>query len=68
MLDMNSSDDETFEQFYTDLRVLFNDCSDDHNIESEMLRDHIVFGVKLNKVQEKLIEQESELTFKNIQI
>lgn len=56
------SDNETFEQFYTDLKVLFNDCSYDHTIEDEMLRDHIVFGVKSKKVREKLIEQGSELT------
>ena len=42
--------------------MLFNDCSYDHNIEDEMLRDHIVFGVKSKKVREKLIEKGSELT------
>ena len=56
------SDDETFEEFYTDLKVLFNDCSYDHNIEDEMLRDHIVFYVKSKKVREKILEEGSELT------
>lgn len=30
-------DDETFEQFNTDLRVFFNDCSYDHNIGEKIL-------------------------------
>ena len=47
---------------------MFSDCSDDHKLEDKMLRDNIVFGVKSNEVQEKLIEQGSELTFKNTQI
>ena len=47
---------------HTDLKVLFNDCSYDHNIEDEMLRDQIVFGVKSKKIRQKLIEEGSELT------
>jgi hypothetical protein len=54
--------DESFEQFYTDLKLLFNDCGYGHSIEDEMFRDHIVFGLKLKKVREKLVEQGSELT------
>lgn len=55
-------EEETFEQFYTDLKVLFNDCGYNPDIEDEMLRDHIVFGVKSKKVREKLISEGSELT------
>lgn len=41
--------------------MLFNDCGYNFDIEDEMLRDYIVFGVKLKKVCEKFISEGLEL-------
>ena len=37
--------DEPFEQFVTDLKLLYKECGYDHAMEDEMIRDHIVFGI-----------------------
>ena len=54
--------DEPFEQFVTDLKLLYKECGYDHAMEDEMIRDHIVFGIKSIKVREKLINQGNDLT------
>lgn len=52
---------ELFEQFVTDLQTLVRDCAYDK--PDEMVRDRIVFGVRSNKIREKLICVGSELTY-----
>ena len=54
--------DEPFEQFVTDLKLLYKECGYHHAMEDEMIRDHIVFGIKSTKVREKLINQGNDLT------
>ena len=54
------NDDETFDQFVTDLQILVKDCSYDK--PDEMVRDRVVFGVRNNKVREKFINIGSDLT------
>ena len=46
----------------TDLKVLFKECGYQAGVEDEMIRDHIVFGVKSTKVREKLINEGNALT------
>ena len=46
----------------TDLKVLFKECGYQAGLEDEMIRDHIVFGVKSTKVREKLINEGNALT------
>ena len=52
--------ENTMEQFITKLRLLASDC--EFANESEMIRDRIVFGVKHQKVRERLINEGSKLT------
>lgn len=54
--------EELFEHFVTDLKVLFKECGYQAGVEDEMIRDHIVFGVKSTKVREKLINEGNALT------
>ena len=54
--------DEPFEQFVTELKLLYKECGYDHAMEDEMIKDHIVFGIKLTKVREKLINEGNDLT------
>ena len=54
--------DEPFEQFVTDLKLLYKEWGYDHAMEDEMIKDHIVFGIKLTKVREKLINEGNDLT------
>ena len=54
--------EEPFEQFVTDLKLLYKECGYDHTMEDEMIRDHIVFGIKSTKVREKLINEGNNLT------
>lgn len=51
---------ETCEQFITDLKVLAKDCA--YINTGETVRDKTVFGTKRAKVREKLINQGSDLT------
>ena len=53
--------DETFEQFVTELQLLVKDCGYDKN--DEMVRDRIVTGVKNSKIREKPLNVGSDLTF-----
>ncbi|XP_052820412.1 uncharacterized protein K02A2.6-like [Mya arenaria] len=55
-------DGEPFESFVTQLKILIKDCGYPVGIQDEMIRDHIVFGIKSNKIREKLINEGSELT------
>ena len=52
--------DNTMEQFVTNVRLLARDCRFPN--EPEMIRDRIVFGVKSQKVREKLINEGEKLT------
>ena len=54
--------DEPFKKFMTDLKLLYKECGYEHSMEYEMIRDHIVFGIKSTKVREKLINQGNDLT------
>ena len=60
--DMFSCKDEPFEQFVTDLKLLYKEYGYDHTMEDEMIRDHIVFGVKSTKVRKKLTNVDNDLT------
>ncbi|XP_053374212.1 uncharacterized protein K02A2.6-like [Mercenaria mercenaria] len=53
--------DETFEQFVTDLKLLIRDCGYPEDRYDETVRDHIVFGVKSHKIRESLIRKGSDL-------
>ena len=53
---------EPFEAFVTELKVLIKDCAYPETIQDEMIRDHIVFGVRSSKIREKLINEGSDLT------
>ena len=39
-------ENETFEQFVTELKTLMKDCEYPPEIQNEQIRDHIVFGVR----------------------
>ena len=52
--------DESFDQFVTELQILVKDCAYDK--DDEMVRDRIVFGIRNNAIREKLINKGSELT------
>ena len=52
--------DETFEQFVTELQLLVKDC--DYDKADEMVRDRIVTGVKNSKIRAKLLNEGSKLT------
>lgn len=54
-------DGETFEQFVTELRLLMRDCNYPVNMQDDLIRDHIVFGIRSNEIREKLIREGSEL-------
>ena len=53
---------EPFEQFVTDLKLLIKECGYDESVHDDMIRDHIVFGIKSTKVREKLINEGDDLT------
>ena len=53
---------QTFEEFVTELKLLIKDCGYADDIQNEMIRDHIVFGVRSHKIREKLINEGSSLT------
>ena len=57
---ITQGDSDTCEQFITALKVKVKDCGYDNS--DEMVRDRIVFGIKSDKIREKLIMQGSELT------
>jgi hypothetical protein len=52
--------DETFEQFVTDLRLKAKTCNF-ANLYSSMIRDQIVFGIRDSRIREKLL-RENDLT------
>ena len=54
------SETDTCEQFITALRVQVKECG--YTNPDEMVRDRIVFGIRAEKVREKLIMQGSDLT------
>ena len=56
------NDGESFEHFVMDLRVLLNNCAYPEDLKDQMIRDHIVFGVRSSKVREKLINEGTGLT------
>lgn len=56
------NENETLEQFVTDLKTLLNDCQYQEELHDEIVRDHIVFGVRSSKIREKLIMEGSDLT------
>ncbi|XP_052783396.1 uncharacterized protein K02A2.6-like isoform X1 [Mya arenaria] len=55
-------DGESFEQFVTDLRLLIKECDYPEDILDDMIRDHIVFGVRSVKLREKFISEGNGLT------
>ena len=55
-------ENETFEQFVTELKTLMKDCEYLAEIQDELIRDHIVFGVRSSKIREKMILEGSDLT------
>ena len=52
---------ETFEQFVTELQLLVKDCGYDKN--DEMVRDRIVTAARNSKIREKLLNVGSDLKF-----
>lgn len=55
--------DEPFEQFVMDLRLLIKECGyDTDKMREEMIRDHIVFGIRNGKIREELIKAGDGLT------
>ena len=46
----------------TDLKLFYKEWGYDHAMEDEMIRDHIVFGIKSTKVREKFINESNNLT------
>lgn len=55
-------ENEPFEAFVTDLKILIKDCAYPAEINDDIVRDHIVFGVNSSKIREKLINEGSDLT------
>jgi hypothetical protein len=55
-------ENEPFEQFVTELKTLIKDCDYPVGMQQDLIRDHIVFGVRSSKVREKLIVEGSDLT------
>ncbi|OWF39131.1 hypothetical protein KP79_PYT25202 [Mizuhopecten yessoensis] len=53
-------ENETFEQFTTQLQIAVRDCNYDKS--DEMVRDRIVIGVRNSKIREKLINIGNDLT------
>ncbi|XP_033745588.1 uncharacterized protein K02A2.6-like [Pecten maximus] len=53
-------ENETFEQFTTQLQISVRDCNYENS--DEMVRDRIVIGVRNSKIREKLINIGNELT------
>ena len=53
-------DNETFESFVTDLKILVKDCG--YQEEERMVRDAIVFRCKHPKVREKCLDEANALT------
>ena len=53
-------DNETFESFVTDLKILLKDCG--YQEEERMVRDAIVFGCKYPKVRDKCLDEADTLT------
>ena len=47
---------EKFENFVTELKLLFQDCG--YQQGEEMVRDKIVFGVRSSKVRARMIQQD----------
>ena len=52
--------DRTIEQFITTLKTLARDCK--FSDEEDMIRDRLVFGVRAQKVRERLINEGEKLT------
>ena len=50
-------EEETFENFVTELKLLAQDCG--YQQAEEMVRDRIVFGVRSSKVRARLIQEGS---------
>ncbi|XP_045182664.2 uncharacterized protein K02A2.6-like [Mercenaria mercenaria] len=53
---------EMFEQYVTDLKVLLRDCGYPVEMNEDLVRDQIVFGIRSQKIREKLINEGSDLT------
>jgi len=56
------AENESFEQFTTELRILIKECSYPAAMQDELIRDHIIFGLKSNDIREKLIREGSDLS------
>ena len=48
-------ENETFQQFVTELTTLMKDCKYPADIQDKQIRDHIVFGVRSSKIRQKMI-------------
>ena len=46
--------EESFEQYYTELRRLAQKCAFDSSTPDEVLRDRVVFGIRDSSVRERL--------------
>ncbi|MEW8548052.1 MAG: RNase H-like domain-containing protein [Candidatus Thiodiazotropha sp.] len=55
-------ENESFEQFVTELKTLIKDCDYSAATTDEHIRDHIVFGVRSSAIRKKLILEGSDLT------
>ena len=55
-------DSETFDQFVTEVKLLVKDCQYPLDIQDELIRDHIEFGLQSTTIREKLICEGSDLT------
>ena len=51
---------ESFEQFFTELKLLVKDCG--YADPDEMVRDRVLFGCYSSKAREKLIHEGSDLS------
>ena len=51
---------ESFEQFFTELKLLVKDCG--YADLDEMVRDRVLFGFYSSKARQKLIHEGSDLT------
>ena len=56
------NENESLDQFVTELKTLIKDCDYPAATTDEHIRDHIVFGVRSSAIRKKLILEGSDLT------
>jgi len=58
---LEMQNDATIEQFITRVKHLARECAFDDTYRNDMIRDRLVFGVKSQKIREKLLTEGAEL-------